>query len=227
MKIRVFIAMLAILPFVRRVHAVAVEWNLMHSEYAEVWDTGPIWDVLGGNFDRHIYFQFYFLYYGVGSLWAEAFDSEPNWLSVCVKQMDYGDVVNEASMLGPDSTYFYRSEKGEVGIHSNYTIPGDSNVYLAMCTKTVTTEPYYAYGWVEICGTEVLASAWDADGGPMIVGGGSALTPEPSSALLLLVGGALLALRRRRGGRTVRHILQQKSPGGEGRTVSGVYASRI
>ena len=198
MKIKFFFLFVT-MSFVPYVRAVAVEWNLMHSEYAAVWDTGPIWDVLGGNFDRHIYFQFYYLYYGVGSLYAEAFNSDPNWLSVCVKQMAYGDVVNEASMLGQDSTYFYRSEKGEVGIHSDYDVPSDSNIYLAMCTKTtVTADPYYVYGWVEICGTEVLASAWDADGGPMIVGGGSALTPEPSSALLLLVGGALLTLRRRR-----------------------------
>ena len=199
MKSSVFIALLAILSFVLRSQAVFVEWDKMHSEYAAVWDTGPIWDVLGGNFDRHIYFQFYFFDFGLSTLSAGAFNSDPNWLSVCVKQMSYGDVVNEANMLGQDSTYFYRSEKGEVGIHSDYDIPSASNVYLAMCTKTtVTADPYYVYGWVEICGTQVLASAWDADGGPMIVGGGSALTPEPSSALLLLVGGALLALKRRR-----------------------------
>ena len=74
-----------------------------------------------------------------------------------------------------------------------------------MCAKTIVSDEYssYVYGWVEIGWGEygndpvVLSSAWDADGGPMIVGGGSALTPEPSAALLLLVGGALLALRRR------------------------------
>ena len=59
------------------------------------------------------------------------------------------------------------------------------------------------YGWVAMSyngdSLALTGSAFDADGGPMIVGGGSALTPEPSSALLLLVGGALLALKRQQG----------------------------
>ena len=99
---------------------------------------------------------------------------------------------------------YNHSEKGKAGIQSDYDIYSDP-VYLAMCAKTIVSDEYssYVYGWVEIGWGEygndpvVLSSAWDADGGPMIVGGGSALTPEPSSALLLLVGGALLALRRR------------------------------
>ena len=58
------------------------------------------------------------------------------------------------------------------------------------------------YGWIAMSyngdSLVLTGSAWDADGGPMIVGGGSALIPEPSAAVLLFVGGALLALRRRR-----------------------------
>ena len=57
-------------------------------------------------------------------------------------------------------------------------------------------------GWISISyngdSLALTGSAFDADGGPMIVGGGSALTPEPSAALLLFVGGTLLVLRRRR-----------------------------
>lgn len=57
-------------------------------------------------------------------------------------------------------------------------------------------------GWTSISyngdSLALTGSAFDADGGPMIVGGGAALISESSAALLLLVGGALLALRRRR-----------------------------
>ena len=60
----------------------------------------------------------------------------------------------------------------------------------------------YVYGWIELSSDSdgkafVVSSAFDADGGPMIVGGGLAV-PEPTSGLLLLVGGSLLALRSRR-----------------------------
>lgn len=59
------------------------------------------------------------------------------------------------------------------------------------------------YGWVgyhidQRGQITVLSSAWDLDGGPMIVGGGSA-TPEPSGGLLLVLGAAALALRRKNG----------------------------
>ena len=111
-------------------------------------------------------------------------------------------------MLREGLTYYYHSEKGKTGIQSDYDIDYyDNRVYLGLCAETFSGDAHYVYGWVELGwgevdwppgpGLEVFASAWDLDGGPMIVGGGSALTPEPSSALLLLFGGALLALRRR------------------------------
>ena len=192
MKIRAFALLLAILSLTSRTQAVTVEWDRMHSVYSEVWDSGPIWHVLGGNVDRGVYFDFFF--YDYGMLRAGAFGTTS--VSVWVRQMCYGDVVDAESMLGEDLTYFYQAEKGKTGIRSDYDVPG--NAYLAMCVVTMTREPYYAYGWVELSGTDVRASAWDLDGGPMIVGGGSAI-PEPSSAQLLLVCGALLALKRRRG----------------------------
>ncbi len=193
MKISAFVFLFAVFSLMPCVQAVTVEWNQMHSVYSEVWDSGPIWHALGGNVDRGVYFEFFF--YDYGMLRAGEFGTSS--VSVWVRQMCYGDVVDAESMLGEDVTYFYQAEKGKMGIRSDYDVPG--NVYLAMCIVTMTREPYYAYGWVELSGTDVRASAWDLDGGPMIVGGGSALTPEPSAALLLLVGGALLVLRRQRG----------------------------
>ena len=208
MKIKGFITVFAFsICCVPHAQATTVEWNLMHSEYSNLseWGLGPMWDVLGANFDRHVYFQFY-VWGDEEALWAESFGDSESMVSIRVRQMSYGDVVNAASMLGDDQTYFYQAEKGKAGMRSDYNISDYSNSYLAMCVETLTKEPYYAYGWVKLewsesvwpGGPEVVSSAWDADGGPMIVGGGSALTPEPSSALLLLVGGALLALRRRK-----------------------------
>ncbi len=196
MKIKVCLAMFSISICVSQVQATLVEWNLMNSVYSdlsEYWGVDPIWHVLGANFDKHVYFEFWFF----DGLEAGSLNNSPQNFSIWVREMSYGDVIDAESMLGEGLTYFYHSEKGRSGVDSDYGVYPYPNVFLAMCTEVGGLEPYYAYGWVELSGTDVVASAWDADGGPMIVGGGSALTPEPSSALLLLVGGALLALRRR------------------------------
>lgn len=202
MKIKVFISLLAILFFLPQAKAVTVKWDQIHSVYGEDMGSGPIWHVLGVNFDRLVYFE----------LWLDAdfnatvLNNEPNNFSTWVRQMSYGEIVDAESMRGEGLTYFYHAEKGRSGIDSDYAVAPNS--YLAICVEAGTpSAPFYAYGWAELGwdedgyppGPTVLASAWDLDGGPMIVGGGSALTPEPSSALLLLVGGALLALKRRRG----------------------------
>lgn len=89
-------------------------------------------------------------------------------------------------------------------IKSDYSIDmtDKKSVYLAF--KTIAyddqSNPYPVYGWVEVSvpGLEpkVLASAWDLDGGAMIVGSGA--IPEPTSGLLLILGAAALALRRSR-----------------------------
>jgi len=208
MKIRLFAVALVVTFFAPRAQAVTVEWNLMHSEYSDLsgWGVDPIWHVLGANFERHAYFEFWIF---ADSLQAGTLNNSPQNFSMWVREMAYGDVVDAESMLGDGLTYFYHTEKGLSGVDSDYGLSLHPNVYLAMCTEVEGEVPQYVYGWVELGwngdgwnengwppGPEVLSSAWDLDGGPMIVGGGSAQTPEPSSALLLLVGGALLALRR-------------------------------
>ena len=199
MKIRAFALLLAIFSLLSRAQAGIIEWNQMRSVYGEDMDSGPIWHVLGANFDRHVYFEFWL----DADFRATVLNNEPNNFSTWVRQMSHGEVVDAESMRGEGLTYFYHAEKGRSGIDSDYAVAPNS--YLAICVEAgAPRDPFYAYGWVELGwdengyppGPVVLASAWDADGGPMIVGGGSALIPEPSAALLLLVGGALLALRR-------------------------------
>ena len=191
MRIRVLFMILAVSISMVQVRATTVEWNLMHSEYSYLpqWGLGEVWHVLGGNVERGVLFEFFL------DEAQCAVDFGPSQISVWVRQMRFGEVVDGSSMRGEGLTYFYQAEKGKE-IRSDYVL-SEPNTYLAMCVESMTLEPYYAYGWVELSGADVVSSAWDLDGGPMIVGGGSALTPEPSSTLLLLVGGALLALRRR------------------------------
>ena len=87
------------------------------------------------------------------------------------------------------------------------TMTGNSDFYLMFACTEMGDNGHLrddaVYGWVSFHIAEdgalsILESAYDADGGPMIVGGGSAI-PEPSNALLLLAGCAALILKRRRG----------------------------
>ena len=122
-----------------------------------------------------------------------------------------GDVVNAATTrFRSDGEYLYHARIDDGGYGGSATLPiGSESVwaYVAfVCSDEygyLGGDPSYVYGWL-LLGIDnygnisLVESAYDRDGGPMIVGGGSAI-PEPSGALLLLLGGALLTLRRRRG----------------------------
>ena len=186
-------------------HATNVEWNRMKAVDAEVWDSGPLWMVWGYSENNYsvdpcmtITVQFYMGDYLIASpLMAGG-------STIWVKQMSYGSIVSESSMAPSSDGYFYQTEQFVEKMHSDYSIevPYNESVYLAF--KTIAyddqSNPYPVYGWVEVSvpGLEpkVLGSAWDLDGGAMIVGSGA--IPEPTSGLLLILGAAALALRRRR-----------------------------
>jgi hypothetical protein len=118
-----------------------------------------------------------------------------------------GDVVNKATMRGA-GPYIVHSWVDDYECSGYaFTVNGDTDFYLMFVdTGADDMGRFYdesIYGWVSFHIAEdgalsILESAYDADGGPMIVGGGSAI-PEPSNALLLLAGCAALILKRRRG----------------------------
>ena len=81
--------------------------------------------------------------------------------------------------------------EGVSGGHEYLAIIGyTSNIF----DPTASIETYY--GWVELEGNTVIASAITAVG-PLRIGTGDVI-PEPSGGLLFLLGGAALVLRRRR-----------------------------
>ena len=129
------------------------------------------------------------------------------WAEAC-----YGDIACQETLRGA-GPYFLRSDENDFSGYS-IIVQGDSDFYLMFACTEMGDDGHLReeaiYGWINFHVDEdgalsLLESAYDADGGPMVVGGGSALhgdgsaIPEPSSALLLIVGGALLALVRLKG----------------------------
>ena len=80
----------------------------------------------------------------------------------------------------------------------------DTIMFLAfICKEDGLTPTNFIYGWVELgidSDGNVIAidSAYNLDGGPMVVGGGAweGGIPEPSGGVLFLLGAAALGLRR-------------------------------
>ena len=117
-----------------------------------------------------------------------------------------GDVVSDLSFTNDDRDMVYTENcEGSFAVSFGASVVAavDECLYLVFkCgyedSKMEIAEP--VYGWVsfEVAHDGSLVymhSAWDIDGGAMIVGGGGAV-PEPSSAMLLLLGYVGLLLRR-------------------------------
>ena len=123
-------------------------------------------------------------------------------------QASYGDVVCADAFSNDASDIAYFSVSGEdiyVNAGSSAIAYRDEIMYLVFRCGSMDEDLKFqdiVYGWVEYSvgrdGTLTYQhSAWDLDGGAMIVGGGSyGPIPEPSGGLLVLIGFAALALRR-------------------------------
>lgn len=120
-------------------------------------------------------------------------------------QSNSGELVGQGSCLTVESVFVDKDIKGVdrtewVGIHGESA--HDSYLSIVLRPSNPHDSNIEVYGWLQLGvrdgEIQLLHSALDLDGGPMIVGGGSALTPEPSSTLLLLLGLCVLGLRRRR-----------------------------
>ena len=178
----------------------SVEWDRMEAVDAEVWDSGPLWQIWGYSSERSSINPVIMVTFDGLVLNASPYMGGQSTISV--KGMSRGDLVDSGTMARQSDGYFYQSTFGSDFIESDYGISTDSYdpVYLAFSTIAYDDigEAYSVYGWVEIsvAGGEpnVMHSAWNVDGGAMIVGSGA--IPEPTSGLLFLFGLAALALRR-------------------------------
>ena len=86
---------------------------------------------------------------------------------------------------------------------SSFKVAAEEIFYLAFCMDIDYPNLEVIYGWVQLRmeddGTiSYMHSAYDLDGGPMVVGSGAWTggIPEPSGGMLLLLGVAVLGLRR-------------------------------
>ena len=179
--------------------AANIEWNRISAVDAEVWDTGPLWQI-GGYSEKNYTINPVIMITTESMLSASSYMAGGS--TIWVKEMSVGDIVNSMTMAATSEGFFYHTDMYIDEMHSDYSIDttGRDSVYLAFLTIAYDDNlvPYDIFGWVEIgvSGLEpvVRGSAWDVDGGAMIVGAGAA--PEPTSAMLILLGLTLLVIAR-------------------------------
>ena len=184
---------------------------------ARLVENGSQWSCLEwlGNSSAFYHFQVFFVYSSgpFGRDWSLTPDTGAPEVNMKMYEATLGSLVNHETAL--NATPFVEAKNGYANTFSpiaeswtpvSGTDPRD--IYFAIVLdngygEEVTGWAQIGMGYDEGGGYLYMKnSAFDLDGGPMIVGGGAwdGATPEPASALLLLVGGALLALRRRRRG---------------------------
>ena len=162
------------------------EFNGMYALFVQVF----VGDIAGGGFKIDISCQH----------WVTA----QNWFLA-----NKGDTVDgSTTRFRSEGEYLLRHEMGDgANIDAGTFFVDDTSIYLAfVCSDTPygTSYPPFVYGWIELGvdkegSVSIHSSAYDLDGGPMVVGGGAYTggIPEPSGWVLMLLGLATLGLRRR------------------------------
>ena len=183
------------------VHSASVVWNQAGVSKETVWGGGPYYCVGGESYSQDRSMNLLFVIEGGTGGWI-ASEFCAGTCTIRTRMMSAGDVVDLDSMFGPDKEYFYVGSVEPYDFSSDYAINPIiyDKVFLGFAAEawSDTYEVYTVYGWIElnVAGEpSVISSAWDMDGGGMIVGGGA--IPEPSSGLMVLFGLAVLGLRRK------------------------------
>lgn len=122
-----------------------------------------------------------------------------NWI-----EAEPGDIASYETTrrLQPDAYFVHSSIDDDDFFSNSFSVEANSAVYLMFTIITGGLGEEYEspiYGWIELNLSDdgILAvghSAWDLEGGAMLVGGGA--VPEPSGGLLLAIGMLTLLLRR-------------------------------
>lgn len=195
-------------------YSASVEWNTMRTYSWTIWGDDVTWEL---SFDQSSKLdslcEFTLSPSGNGSLWRMVADSALSgcWTGMRVERMDAGSVVSKGTIGRNGFFYETHAGGGDLEMRSDYDIYASEGepIYLGIAVDSevcmLEDGSFYSspvYGWAGLMVADgevhVLGSAFDLDGGGMIVGGGA--IPEPSSATLLLVGLAGLCLKRKRAG---------------------------
>lgn len=214
MKKMTVLLILALL--VQIAHAANVIWDAFDASDASVWDARNTWSIANRHLDipvLYIALEDAYFWDGVKDVLGVTVSASPyfgsSWKGARAKLMNPGDVVEATSFsTGP---YLYESHVGTYDISSDYSfkVAFDEIFYLGIANDAwigENSQDAEVYGWVALAAEptsdglffqslRVIGSAFDADGGGMIVGAGA--VPEPSSTILLLLGIAGIALRRK------------------------------
>lgn len=186
-------------------YAANVEWNSVVSWYsADLFKIGN--HIGGGMADLSIGLSVTSESSGSYTLRCMVVDAlfVGNWVSATT-----GDLVDASTVRKIDSYFVHAYIDDRQYSSADLNVEAESDFYLSFVTAedmdlVPDDQMTCYYGWVGFNIDKngvisVIGSAWDLDGGPMIVGGGAAgPTPEPSGGVLVVFGAALLALRRRR-----------------------------
>ena len=142
----------------------------------------------------------------IGGDYSLTFDNDLNYVQQNWLLAEKGDVIryDTTRNLGEEGYLVaYGIDNDKYVGPTEIVVQPDTAMYLAFVCREAASFTGYIYGWVELevdssGNLNVVDSAYDLDGGPMVVGGGAweGGIPEPSGGVLFLLGAAALGLRR-------------------------------